>query len=192
MNNYEHKLLAFIKIIRILHKNVSNDVEKAIAIKFICDYLHNLKPIFTGLVSSEARNLPYNKMTNDHFFSRTQTAKKIFDFLDKDKITDKRLILFIKSRCRVHRVTKNENMNLRKIMNNRANIGIHWRKAYDMLGIKLVKYEKQSKKYIYKIENIDYSSTIEVSKKYNVSLDTVYYRCKSNSEKFSNWVSILI
>ena len=190
--DHKGRLSAFVKIIKILHKNCTNETEKEVAIKFIVDYLHHLPIIFTGLVSEDANKLPYNKMTNDHFFSRTQTAKKIFDFLDKKEFSDNRLALFIQSRCRVHKITKKENMDLRKIMNNKKNTNIHWREAYKNLGINLVQYVNKSKKYVYNIEDLEYNSISEISRIYKISTSTVYYRCNSKSEKFKNWQSKLL
>lgn len=184
------RLLAFIKLIKTLHKNSFNEIEREVAIKFIGDYLHHLRPVFTGLVSEDANKLPYNKMTSDHFFSRTQTAKKIFDCLDKKELSERRLLLFIKSRCRVHKITKKENLDLRRIMNNKENI--NWRKAYEMLGIKLVKYERKTKRYVYNIDDVEYNSISEISKIYGISVTTVYYRCKSKKDKFKNWQSKII
>lgn len=95
----------------------------------------------TGFVSETASQLPYSKITRDHYFSRTRTARRILELMRKGILSKKnlpRFEAFLKSRSRVHYITPEEN---RRMIRTSQTVR-HWKFEYEEAGIKLIKYEK--------------------------------------------------
>lgn len=157
----------------------------AFATGLIAEGLHRMKPIHTGLISVEA-NQPKIKICKEHFFGRLSSAKKIVQKIAEGKWSEERLILFIRSRSRVHYTTSHENMRLRDFDH------LYWREAYKQVGIQLVKFSpRREKKYIYNIDGMDYNVN-SAAEKYGCTTDIVLYRCGSKSPKWSNWKKVKI
>lgn len=151
----------------------------------IAEGLHRQKPIHTGLIS-EAANKKGVKICKEHYFGRLASAKLIMKKIAERKWSDKRLVQFIKSRCRVHYTTSQENMVLRNYDH------LHWTKAYKAAGIKLVPFVPRNKKYVYSIDGVVYNSIQDAAQKYNITPELARYRCDSKSKKWTEWKKVNI
>lgn len=149
--------------------------------------IFDLGEAYTGYASESAiaTGLPKSKLTGEHIFPRNQSAKQILRRLSQGPISVERLALFLRSRCRVHITTKEENLALVPFQ---KQDGYHWRKGYRDAGISLVEYDFPRKnKYVYIAEGIRYNSINEIAQKYGMSNDGVRYRVRSKSNKFKEW-----
>lgn len=126
------------------YKNNSSEYEERYIVAIIKEILHCTPAIPTGLASSEAAQLPIKKLSKDHFYGRTRSARTIIRYLELgifslEKID--RLEAFIKSRSRVHFVTQSQNKTLATRDRNPG----HWSKLYEKSGIELVPYQGKTK-----------------------------------------------
>ncbi len=106
----------------------------------IKDILHCTRIVPSGMASSEASFLKPKKYSIDHYFGRTRSAHAIVRLLDKgilSKDKPERFVAFIKSRSRVHYVTKSQN----KALSSRDPNPGHWSNLYKKAGIRLVPYQ---------------------------------------------------
>lgn len=137
-------------------------------------------------ISEEAQKLKDEKGHKyvpcyEHFRGRTQSAKDITRAFLTGK-SQSFIMKLIKSRMRGHYTTSEENVKLKKFDH------LPWRKAYAEAGIKLIPWEpKPVRKFDYIIEGKTYESISEVAEKYGITTDGVVYRCKSDSERFTDW-----
>ena len=152
----------------------------------IHEALHNVPSIFSGLVSDKTEGMPLSKMTKEHFFSRKKSARKIFEQIRKGKSLE-RLTLLVMSRARVHRVTKQENLDLIPYQHNPEYIT--WQSEYKAVGINLIPYVRKGS-YTYVVEGKIYDSVNELANAYGMSTAGVVGRCKSKSVKFREWTRI--
>jgi hypothetical protein len=152
-----------------------------------CPYVHS------GYASEEAYELQYKDICKEHYFSRTQSAKKMIELMEKGILNPKRMDRFesfFKSRARVHYVTPKENNHLIKFQKD-ENL-THWKAQYEAAGIKLKKWDKTPPKYVYKIDGVEYTLPSEVATKYKCHKDTVIARCNSDKEQWGTWQRIQI
>lgn len=150
----------------------------------ICDGIHQCPAIPSGLVSIAAKDRTVSTITKEHFFSRMISAKTIFNLYDRGASVC-RVAAFIKSRCRVHYVTKQENMELVKYQQD-PNIKT-WREEYKAAGIVLVPYIKKTKQYVYKIGKTKYNNIQDIAKEYAVTVEVARYRFSTKAKKWSDW-----
>lgn len=149
----------------------------------IHEALHNVPSIFSGLVSEKTEGMPLAKMTKEHFFSRKKSARKIFEQIRSGKSMS-RLTRLVMSRARVHRVTKQENLDLIPFQHNPEYTT--WQSEYKAVGIKLVPYVRKGS-YTYIVEGKTYDSVNELANAYGMSTAGVVNRCNSKSAKFTEW-----
>lgn len=184
----EDKYRALVKQSRRLVQPGDTEADEKIAIGMIMNSLFQLPSIFSGYVSEKASKLPVGKMTPEHFYGRTESAKRLVkEIKENPNRSNKSLIKFIKSRCRIHRVTSAENTVLRSY--NTANPNTHWRKAYKEVGIVLVNYEKQTQKYVYIIDGVVYNEIKVIREKYDITYDILLQRCNAK-KKWPTWKRI--
>jgi hypothetical protein len=184
----EAKYIAFVKQVRRLVQPGDTEADEKIAIGMIMNSLFQLPGIFSGYISEKASKLPIGKTTPEHFYGRTESAKRLVkEIKENPGRSDKALIKFIKSRCRIHRVTSDENNSLKAF--NLANPNTHWRNAYKELGIVLIRYERQTQKYVYSIDGVVYNETKAVLKKYDINYKTLVQRCNAK-KKWPTWKRI--
>lgn len=94
--------------------------------------------VYTGYTSKLAisTGLPKSKLTEEHIYPRMKSTRYIIHVLSTRNISHKRLAALIKSRCRVHITTKQENMAL---VPHQKDEQYHWREGYKKAGIELIK-----------------------------------------------------
>lgn len=148
-------------------------------------YIFHTKNNFSGMISEEAdrrrREDPDFNPTPEHYYSRSKCGEEIVTAIGNGASFEEVRDLIIKS-CSIHYTTKEENTKLGKLKH------LNYPDNYEFLGIKLVPYVKLSQKYVYIIDGVEYNSSTQAANTHNVSAATVTYRCKSNSDKYSNWI----
>jgi len=159
----------------------------------ICDTLYHCRSIKSGKISVEAQKLldskkiTKSKLTKEHFFSRKKSAYKIYDAA-MHGASRQRILAMIKSRCRVHLVTRKENEALKKFQKKEVqHLYPTWREEYNAAGIKLLNEQSLKKKYVYNIEGLCYNNLLEIAKAYNISSETARYRVLKNIHKWRDW-----
>lgn len=152
----------------------------------LSDVIYQCPKIHSGYVSEEANTLSVKEVCKEHFYSRTQSAKKMVELMEKGLLNAERLDrfeAFMKSRARVHYVTSKENTYLIKFQSNpELN---HWKKQYEAAGISLKKWERTQQKFVYDIEGKTFKSAPEAAAAMNCHESTVVKRC--GNEKWPNW-----
>jgi hypothetical protein len=128
--------LSLIRMARVMTSGITNDTDKKVVIGMLTDGIFQREHISTGLASSEANKLPAANQTKEHYHGRKQSAVELVDTLIQNpEISDEELMYFLIERCRVHHVTKSQNMKLRKYTMD--NVGVTWQEAYSACGISL-------------------------------------------------------
>ena len=167
------------------HKNNPRDMEYfAQALR---NQIFDMASIPSGYSSISVANTPPSKLTHEHIFPRMQSARFIIKQLERG-ISRKRLIALIKSRCRIHYTTSQENNLLRKLQRDPT---YFWRNGYKQMGIELVPYVyKKPQKYIYKVDDVVYNSISDVAKAFGISKATARDRCvkKAKKSNFYHWI----
>lgn len=185
----EARFESYIKLARILVSSIENEADEVLVVSMLMNTIFKLPSKFTGLTSVKASNLIREKRTPEHFFSRTESAKRLLKEIKKNPSrSDAALIKFVKSRCRVHHVTRAENNLLRSW--NKKNPKSNWRHAYSACGIELIKldYKKRGRneKYVYMVGDVVYNTLKEVAAEYNLSLEGARNRF-FKAKKFKDW-----
>ena len=144
----------------------------------IAEGLYRMPHKHTGLIS-EASN-ESGQRCHEHYWGRKGSANKIIEQIRKNRSED-RILALVKSRSRIHYTTSAENTRLIKYSN------LFWRKAYELAGIKLIKFVPKNRKYTYLIEGKIYEDKKGIIKDYDISIGQIDYRCRSNSKKWANW-----
>lgn len=181
----ESEYSELVRIVRSLVPMIHNEDSEKIIVSMIRNEIFMLPNILTGMVSVEASILPSNKRTKEHFFSRTESAKRLILELQRNpNRSDRAIINFLKSRSRVHQVTKVQNRALKSY--NEKNPGVHHTKAYAECNIVLISAERK-RKYVYIVDDIEYNTLQEVANEYGLSLEGARYRFKK-SKKFPTWI----
>ena len=151
----------------------------------------------SGLMSPAAYNnhISGNKHLNahEHFHSRTNSSVEFMRHCQSGRFRLDRLnraAAFIKSRARVHTVTRKENTDLIPIQNGKDTASLHWRQQYALIGIsKMVDKPNLSQKYIYKIDGTVYYSAIDAAIANGCSTMTLNSRCINDKRrKYPNWI----
>jgi len=184
----EPEYSSFIKLARVMVSNIENKVDEKIVIGMFMNQFFSLPSIFTGLVSKDAAKLKSAARTPEHFYGRTESAKRLLrEMKERPHRSDAALIAFVKSRCRIHKVTSKENNRLKRYF--AENPGDHWRKGYAAEQIILQPHEKQNQKYVYKVEGAVYNNIKDLLKKYGISRATLSSRCDAKI-KWPEWQKI--
>lgn len=184
----ESEYLSFIKLARVMANAIENEVDEKNVIGMFMNQFFRLPSIFTGLVSQEAAKMKASERTPEHFYGRTESAQRLLKELRKNPCrSDAALMAFVKSRCRIHRVTSKENNQLKAY--HKINPNAHWRKAYVDCQILLQPHEKQNQKYVYKVNDVVYNNITELLNEYNIDRPTLASRCKSK-RKWPAWQQI--
>ena len=154
-------------------------------IKLVTDGIHQCPAIHTGKISEKAVERREEILgsggkwvpTKEHFRSRKDSARYLFDLVQRrPNISLERLEALIKSRCRVHYTTKEENMELR-----RHSHLTHWHQQYESAGVVLVDFQPKTNKYVYNIEGVEWTSVSELAKWYDITVSGVDYRVKADT-----------
>ena len=128
--------LSLIRMARVMTSSITNNTDKKVVIGMLTDGIFQREHISTGLASAEANKLPAAQQTKEHYHGRKQSAVELVDMLVQNpEISDEDLLCFLIERCRVHHVTKSQNMKLRKYTMDNA--GVTWQEAYKACGIDL-------------------------------------------------------
>ena len=184
----EEEYLSFIKIARVMATCIENDVDKKTVISMFMNHFFRLPAIFTGFVSEDASLLKSAARTPEHFYGRTESAKRLLKELkERPHRSDAALLAFVKSRCRVHKVTSDENNRLKRYF--AENPGHHWRRGYAAERVILQPHKKQNQKYVYKVDDIVYDNITDLLNKYSINRSTLASRCKSKT-KWPGWQQI--
>lgn len=181
----ESEYSEFVRIVRTLVPMINNEDSEKIIVSMIRNEIFRLPNILTGMISVEAANLPWNKRTKEHFFGRTESAKRLIRELQRNpNRSDRAIIAFLKSRSRVHQVTGEQNQALKSY--NQKNPGVHHTKAYAECNVVLIKSERK-RKYVYIVDDVEYNALQQVADEYGLSLEGARYRF-TKSKKFPTWV----
>ena len=179
---------SFIKIARIMANAIENEVDEKVVIGMFMNQFFGLPSIFSGLVSEKALKLKSVKRTPEHFYGRTGSAKRLLKELrENPNRSDKALLAFVKSRCRIHKVTSDENSALKSYF--KINPDAHWREAYAKKNIVLRPHEKQSQKYVYKVDGVVYHDIKLLLDKYGINSSQLNSRCNAK-RKWPEWQKI--
>ena len=164
--------------------------ERHMAIGLIRNGIFDCPAIDSGLVSEKGQHLKKSQLTKEHFYPRQASAFKMFEMLDASATFDD-LVAFIKKVCQVHYVTNEENIALKPYQKLGSGYDT-WEEQYDAVGIKLVPYVRKKpirkQKYVYIINDIEYKSSKEAADANSCKIQDVYYRCKSQSKKYTGWI----
>lgn len=187
-NKDQDEFYTLVKLAKVLSKKIKNKTSEKYVIIMIRNAIFALPSVYTGLISKEALELKWNKRTKEHFYGRTESAKRlIYEIQTNPGRSDEALVAFLKSRSRVHKVTAKQNNDLKQY--NIKNPGTHWRKAYQDCGIHLIKQDLQAnktQKYAYFVGNTEYRSISDVAEDFNLSVDGARFRF-FKSGNFPDW-----
>jgi hypothetical protein len=188
MQSGDERYYSLVRIARAMVLGIQDEDDLRTAINCLMNGIFKLPSIKTGFASQEALKLPSNKRTPEHFYGRTESAERLIKELKENPDrSDKAIVAFLKSRSRIHYVTKSENMALRTY--SKKNPKKHWRKAYRECCSELVKYEMRiKKKYVYFVDDVEYNKLREVADTFNLSIEAVRYRF-FKSDKYSTWIA---
>lgn len=193
VNKDQDEFYTLVKLAKVLSKKIKNKTSEKYVIIMIRNAIFALPSVYTGLISKEALELKWNKRTKEHFYGRTESARRlIYEIQTNPGRSDEALVAFLKSRSRVHKVTAKQNNDLKQY--NLKNPGIHWRKAYRDCGIDLIKQDLKSlksQKYVYFIGNTEYKSISDITEEFNLSSEGARFRF-FRSNNFPDWKAEVI
>lgn len=192
-NSKDEDFYSVVKLSKSLVKKAKTKIDEKYMITMIRNAIFSLPYVYTGLISKEALELKSGKRTKEHFYGRTESAKRLVrEIKTNPKRSNEALVAFLKSRSRVHKVTSKQNNLLKQY--NTKNPGTHWRKAYRDCGIELVKQAvntKSVKRYVYFVGNTEYRSIADVAAEYCISIEGARYRF-FKSKNHPHWRAELI
>lgn len=167
---------------------IQNETDVRTAINCLMNGIFKLPSNKTGLASLAALKLPSNKRTPEHFYGRTASAERLIKELMKNpNRSDKAIVAFLKSRARIHYVTKAENMALRSY--NKIKPKALWREAYRECGVELVELPVgRAQKYVYIVDDVVYNTIKDAADAYNISYEAARNRF-FKAKKFPNWIA---
>lgn len=188
MQSDDERYYSLVRIARAMVLGIQDEVDLRTAINCLMNGIFKLPSVKTGFVSREALKLRSNKRTPEHFFGRTESAERLIKELKENpNRSDKAIVAFLKSRARIHYVTKSENMALRTY--SKKNPKTHWRKAYRECCSELVRCEMRTKKkYVYFIDNVEYNKLRDVADEFNITPEAARQRF-FKSKKYSTWIA---
>lgn len=136
--SYDPFLMSLVGFCRDMAKRAAkSDVDYKVAARLLNDGIFQQKAIKTGLASGEANRLKPSSRTPEHYFGRMASAKLILNkLIANPNRTDHAIYCVLKSRCRVHEVTGEQNRQLKSFF--MANPSAHWRVGYQHHKILLV------------------------------------------------------
>lgn len=158
----------------------------------IAESLHRVPKTPSGFISKNAVNLPYNKITPDHYYGRKVSGDLIFKMIMRG-CSINRIAMIMWSRSRVHYVTSAENTKLIGVDSKRMfKSKLQIQREYAAAGIELVPYADRRKKVVYLIDGTVYTKQ-EACEKFNIKPATLYHRCNSKSKKgkYVTWQKIV-
>lgn len=188
MQSDDERYYSLVRIARAMVLGIQDEVDLRTAVNCLMNGIFKLPSVKTGLVSREALKLRSNKRTPEHFFGRTESAERLIKELKENpNRSDKAIVAFLKSRARVHFVTKSQNMVLRSY--SKKNPKTHWRKAYRECSIELIEFEvRKNKKHVYMVDDVVYNTINEAATVHNISYNTARNRF-FKAKKFQNWIA---
>ena len=188
MQHNDERYYSLVRIARAMVLGIQDEVDLRTAINCLMNGIFKLPSIKTGLASQEALKLPSNKRTPEHFYGRTESAERLIKELKENPDrSDKAIVAFLKSRARIHYVTKSENMALRTY--SKKNPKTHWRKSYRECGIDLVEFAVIKKqKYVYMVDDVVYNTLKEAATIYRISVEGARNRF-FKAKKYPNWIA---
>jgi len=139
-DNKRNDYMSYVKWIRKKFKLIRSERDKEHFARELALGIFDLAPVFSGFVSKEAVNLKTSQITKEHYYPGKDSARIITNLLEtRPNISDNRIVAILKSRNRVHHVTREQNQNLRKYQKNKDQT---WRQHYKAAGIKLIGIKK--------------------------------------------------
>jgi hypothetical protein len=124
--DHEAEIRSLIKMARVKAMAIENKHDFKVAVGETTDGIHQRKHYHTGLASVEANQyimLPKSekekvkekhKATKEHFYSRKKSAKQLITMLMDNPELDKEFLFeWVKARCHVNTVTRDQNRALR-------------------------------------------------------------------------------
>lgn len=187
MDKEDERYYSLVRLSRSMVLGIQNEIDIRTAINCLMNGIFKLPQIKSGLTTRAALELPQDKRTPEHFYGRTESALRLIkELIENPNRSDKALVAFLKSRSRVHYVTKKENMDLRFYM--KKNPTDHWRKAYLACCSELIECKpNKNKKRVYIVDDTIYNTVKEAAIAHNLSVEGARNRFLK-SKKFPNWV----
>jgi hypothetical protein len=188
MQQNEERYYSLVRIARAMVLGIQDETDLRTAINCLMNGIFKLPSNKTGLASPAALKLPKNKRTPEHFYGRTASAERLIkELIENPGRSDKAIVAFLKSRSRIHYVTKSENMALRSY--NKINPKALWREAYRECGIELVEFTVgRAQKYVYIVDDVEYNTVKEAAVAHDISYEAARNRF-FKAKKFPNWIA---
>jgi len=143
--------------------------------------------VHMGQASPKCKYLPKTSklVTEEHIFSRKTSAIDIIKGIRKGW-SDKRLLTFIRSRCRVTTTLRTENMMLKPFQQDTKT---HPRKIYIQAGIPMTPWIGPK---WYNVEGKDYHvyDRESLAEQYGIPTSQLSYRISSKSPKWKDWTMV--
>lgn len=153
----------------------------------IRNQIFDLAEIYTGYRSQES--IGQDQYTPEHIYPRQKSAEFIVNtLLSGRKLSVKRLTMLLMPRARVNHVTSVEN---KRLVNMQKSDSYRWRKAYQEIGIVLMRdgsTRRKNKRRSFIVDGVLYEMYRDVIDHIpGLDYSTLYARCKSPSKKWSTW-----
>lgn len=144
--DHEAEIRSLVKMAKVMCAAIENEHDKKVVIGLLTDGIFQRKHYHTGMASREANKLPKGQAaTKEHFYGRKKTATDLVEMLIQNPaLDDEFLFNYVKTRCQVHSVTKNQNMALRNFT--KENPEATWEEAYTRCNVLLEKKIDRRKK----------------------------------------------
>ena len=157
-----------------------------ITIAGLRNLIFDMKNTYSGYASKAAikkHNGYLSRMTPEHYNPRQKMAEKMVGMVQRGASKEEVLIV-LKEACKIHRVTSEENDALRPYQKKDDYIP---EEAYKKVKIKLVEYAGKPKTKPINIDGRVFASAKEVSNEYDMPIEMVRHRVKSESKKWVGW-----
>jgi hypothetical protein len=164
-----------------------NEKHFLITIAGLRNLIFDMKHIYSGYASKAAikqHNGYLSRMTPEHYNPRQKMAEKMVAMV-KSGSSKEEVLSVLKEACKIHRVTSDENKNLRPHQRKEDYVA---EKAYAEEKIELVLCVGKPRTKHIEVEGKIFESAKSVSKEFSISIDVVRRRVKSKSKKWVSWV----
>lgn len=138
----------------------------------------------TGYSTPAAKYLAKNdpKVTFEHIFSRKQSAITLIKAIRTNK-SQRFLLRFIRSRCRVNISLRSEN---RQLVEHQQDSNIHPRATYKKAGLDWVRHEGP-RKYIIEGKSYTFYDRYQILSEYNINRTELSRRVNYSGKKWAEW-----
>lgn len=196
-DKYEiYSMLALAQYEGLKHLGLYDETHIKAAITLHKDGYYLCPDVHSGLCSEAAYENAVagksNLNTEDHYYGRTGSSADFFRHYDQGRFRQdrpERMSAWFRSRCRVHTVTREENIKLIPVQNSITTKDQHYTLQYKAVGInKLVPKPDLRNKFIFIVDGEAYQTAKDVADTFNIAVATVHARCKN--ERFTTWQKI--